>query len=121
MVSCNEKPKKEVVETTKIHDNFATLLDSYYEDRLKLNPIEATTAGDYRYNDIFTNNLSSEHITKTKTHFKNYKKEVSTFSDDDLTATEKLSKAILLWECAINLNEFNFNANHTPNRPNVVS
>ena len=111
LVSCKQETNQK--EST-IHQEFATLLDAYYEDGLKLNPIQATTAGDNRYNDVFTNPLSQEHIAKTKAHFNTYKEQVNAFTTDALTESEKLSKEILLWECDINLNEFNFNASLTP-------
>lgn len=111
LISCKQETKEK---ENSIHQEFSELLDSYYEDGLQLNPIQATTAGDNRYDDVFTNFLSEEHIAKTKSHFNSYKDKVNTFANDDLTESEKLSKAILLWECSINLNEFNFNANLTP-------
>ncbi|KQC31440.1 DUF885 domain-containing protein [Flagellimonas eckloniae] len=110
--SCKEKPKKE--ESATISANFSTLLDSYYEDGLKLNPITATLAGDHRYDDVFTNALSDEFEEKAKTHFESYKNKLAAFSDENLTESEQMSKAILDWECDINLNEFNFNADLTP-------
>lgn len=109
--SCVEgdKTKKE-----DVPESFATVLDNYYEDGLKLNPINATTAGDYRYNDVFTNLLSKEHTVSVKSHYNEYKKKITAFPDENLSKSEQLSKAILLWECDINLNEFNFNADLTP-------
>ena len=111
LLSCQEKSKKEHENSSK---DFTEILNQYYEDGLILNPINATTAGDYRYNDVFANSLSSEHLKKTESHYKKYKDKVIAFSNDVLTESEQLSKAILLWECDINLNELNFNANLTP-------
>ena len=74
LVSCKQETNQK--EST-IHQEFATLLDAYYEDGLKLNPILATTTGDDRYNDVFTNPLSQEHIAKTKAHFNSYKEKVN--------------------------------------------
>ncbi len=109
--SCKEKPKEN---TQNLSKEFALFLDNYHEDKLKLNPIDATNAGDHRYNDIFINNLSDEFITKSKNHYTSYKNQLATFPDNSLTKSEQLSKAILDWECTIKLNEFNFNANLTP-------
>ncbi|WP_298487767.1 DUF885 family protein [uncultured Maribacter sp.] len=109
--SCKEKPKRE---TKNLSEKFTQLLNNYYEDELILNPINATTAGDHRYNDIFVNNLSSEFINTSKTHYTHYKKQLNSFPNDSLTESEQLSKTILNWECDIKLNEFNFNANLTP-------
>lgn len=110
--SCKQEAKKE--ESPNLSEEFAAVLDSYYEDGLKLNPLNATTAGDHRYDDVFTNQLSDEHSSKVKAHFENYKKQLDNFPDEGLTESEQMSKAILTWECDINLNEFNHNANLTP-------
>ncbi|WP_420601609.1 DUF885 domain-containing protein [Flagellimonas sp.] len=110
--SCKQEPKKE--ESPNLSEEFAAVLDSYYEDGLKLNPINATTAGDHRYDDVFANQLSDEHIAKAKAHFEGYKNKLNEFPNESLTPSEQMSKAILTWQCDINLNEFNFNANLTP-------
>lgn len=110
--SCKQQPKKE--DSPNPSADFATLLDNYYEGGLKLNPLNATMAGDHRYNDVFANPLSDEFATKAKAHFENYKNKLASFPDESLTESEQMSKAILAWECDINLGEFNFNANLTP-------
>ena len=110
--SCKQEAKKE--ESPILSEEFAAVLDSYYEDGLKLNPINATAAGDHRYDDIFTNPLSDEHAAKARAHYENYKAQLANFPDESLTNSEQMSKAILAWECDINLNEFNHNANLTP-------
>ncbi|SHG16505.1 DUF885 domain-containing protein [Flagellimonas flava] len=112
LASCKQEAKKE--EIPSLSEEFAAVLDSYYEEDLKLNPINATTAGDHRYDDVFANSLSDEHIAKVKAHFENYKAQLANFPDEALTESEQLSKAILAWECDINLNEFNHKASLTP-------
>ncbi|WP_422348682.1 DUF885 domain-containing protein [Flagellimonas sp.] len=112
LLSCKQEAKKE--ESPNLSKEFAEVLNNYYEDGLKLNPINATTAGDHRYDDVFANALSDEHIAKVKAHFEGYKAKLDNFPDENLTKSEQMSKAILVWECDINLNEFNHNANLTP-------
>ncbi|NAY90295.1 DUF885 family protein [Muricauda sp. JGD-17] len=112
MNSCKEEIKKE--DPIQPNREFAALLDSYYEDGLKLNPVSATMAGDNRFNDEFPNFLSEEYEEKLKSHYENYKKELSKFPDDRLSASEQMSKSILEWQCNINLAEFNFNADLKP-------
>ncbi len=92
----------------KINSEFNSLLDNYYEDGLKLNPITATYTGDSRYNDQFPNFSSDEYSEKIKTHYTHYKNEISKFADADLSESEKMSKAILEWECDINLATHSF-------------
>jgi len=93
---------------------FNKMLDDYYEDGLKLNPINATMSGDNRYNDILPNPLSNEWINAAKAHFEKYKSMLSQFNDEDLSESEKMTKAILKWECGINLEGFDFNQDLRP-------
>ena len=46
--SCNSIPGKE---TVSANSGFSQLLDNYFEDRMKLFPLESTEIGDNRYND----------------------------------------------------------------------
>ncbi len=112
MASCKNEPKNE--ETPSKSAEFATVLDNYYEDGLKLNPLQATMAGDHRYDDSFPNMLSDVYKGESKAYYEGYKEKLSQFPDESLTESEQMSKAILLWECNINLDEFNFNADLTP-------
>ncbi len=88
--------------------NFNKVLENYYEEGLKLNPLNATFLGDDRYNDTFPNLLTDEYIASSKDHFSTFKKEAEKFEDSDLTETQKMSKDILLWECNINLEALSF-------------
>ncbi|KAB7531773.1 DUF885 family protein [Flagellimonas olearia] len=112
MASCKNEPKTE--ETPSKSAEFATVLDNYYEDGLKLNPLLATMAGDHRYDDSFPNMLSDVYQEESKAYYEGYKERLSQFPDESLTESEQMSKAILLWECNINLDEFNFKADLTP-------
>lgn len=112
MNSCKKESKKETV--PQPNAEFAALLDNYYEDGLRMNPISATLAGDHRYDAVFSNFLSDEYETESKALFEDYKKKLAEFPDESLTESERMSKAILEWECDINLDEFNYNADLTP-------
>ena len=39
----------------------AELLDEHFDKRLQLNPVSATSIGDYRYNDQYANSIGPEH------------------------------------------------------------
>ncbi len=112
MSACKQEDKKEEMPTHNAE--FEALLDNYYEDGLKLNPITATLAGDHRYDDSFPNLLSDAYQAEKKAYYETYKRKLSEFPDENLTESEQMSKAILAWECDINLDEFNFNADLTP-------
>jgi len=92
----------------KVSAKFDSILNNYYEDGLKLNPVSATTSGDMRYNDQFPNMLSLEYEDSLKNYYTKYREEAQAINDKDLNDTEKMSKDILLWECDINLAAMEF-------------
>ena len=88
---------------SKISTSFNQMLEEYYEEDLKLNPLKATMAGDNRYNNSFPNNLSDEHQAATKAFYTSFLNRLTQFKNEDLSESEQMSKAILKWECDINL------------------
>ena len=107
-IACEDekKPASDVAE--KSTQSFAEFLDSYYQKGLKLNPLNATFAGDNRYNDQFPNFLSDAHHEKMKAHYSTSKNALTNYSDTDLSESEQLSKAILNWDCDMNLRQMSF-------------
>ena len=93
---------------------FKKMLDNYYDEGLKLNPMNATYTGDTRYNHLFSNTLSEEHKAELKNYYSNYLKKLSEYKDAELTDSEKISKAVLKWDCEINLEELNFRTDLFP-------
>ncbi len=113
VMSCkNDVPEKET--TLNVSEQFNDMLEEYYEEGLQLNPLQATFAGDNRYNDQFPDPLADGTLAKFKEYFQKYKGKLASFNDEDLSESEQMTKAILSWECDINLNEFNFDSNLTP-------
>ncbi len=106
--SCKQQSAK------KENAELKTFLENYYQERLKLFPMEATLAGDDRYNNLLPNNLDDKYIAQVKAFFTKYKNELAKFDDSDLSENDKLSKAILTWECDINLDALGFNENLIP-------
>jgi len=104
----------EMNRTAETNKGFDKILESYYEDGLKLNPLNATSAGDNRFNDQMPNFLSDDYKNDLKAYYTNYKEKVNGFEDAELSESQQLSKAILNWECDINLEAFNFNEDLTP-------
>lgn len=100
-VSCKKEQKSELPPINK-------LFDSYYEASLKLNPLNATFAGDNRYNDLLPNNLTKSFKDEALAVFNNFKDSLNLYADEKLTDEEKMSKAILLWELDENIHSFDF-------------
>ena len=79
------------------------MLEDYYQDTLKLIPLNATFNGDHRYNDQFTNLISKEYRSSLRTHFSHYLEELTQYDDAALSSSEHMSKALLRWECDLGL------------------
>ncbi|WP_296314396.1 DUF885 domain-containing protein [Winogradskyella sp. UBA3174] len=99
--------------STTTSDSFSALLNDYYNENLMAHPLEATFMGDNTYNNVLPNVLDDNFIATEKAYLTRFKYEVNTFEDSDLTESQQLSKAVLNWECDINLSRLNFTA-YTP-------
>src|SRR4051812_46390921 len=82
---------------------FKAMLDSYYQERMKLFPLESTTSGDSIYNNLLPNNLTDNYSKQVKAFFDKYSTEAKKYADDNLSENDRLSKELLLWECDINI------------------
>ena len=93
----------EITTNPTMHNvGFITLLAHYYEDGLKLNPLNATFQGDYRYNDTIPNFLSTDYKKELKNYYTSYLEKLKKFEKAQLSENERMSFAILTWECKIN-------------------
>ncbi len=110
VTSCKDKINETDVDAPKEKENMAfnEILENYYQDNLKLNPVNATFSGDNRYDDQFPDFISDEYLEKLKTTYTSYKDKISAIEDSTLSSTQKMSKDVLLWECNINLETLNF-------------
>jgi uncharacterized protein (DUF885 family) len=88
--------------------NVAKLFADYYEERLKLYPMEATFAGDDRYNDQLPNNLTEEFRASERACFGKYAAEVRRLDRKRLSSEDQLSCDILQWECEAQLERLRF-------------
>jgi len=105
----NENTFDEEEERRAASATFDSILDSYYEDGLKLNPIAATTSGDMRYNDEFPDFLAPAYTDSLRNYYSRYRVLANQIDETRLSDTEKMSRDILLWECNINLDGLEYN------------
>ena len=93
---------------TSTQASFEPMLKKYYEQGLLLDPIKATTSGDNRYDDLYTNALSANHINKQKAYYTDYLKKVNSYDKASLTKEQQMSQEVLRWECERNLERLAF-------------
>ncbi|MEO9482294.1 MAG: DUF885 domain-containing protein [Ekhidna sp.] len=96
------------------NEAFATMLEDYYQDGLKLFPINATFQGDNRYNDLLRNDLTKSFNEELNAHFNGYLDKLKTFDREALLNEEQISYDILKWECDIALAEMQYHGGLLP-------
>lgn len=69
--------------------------ENYYQDRLKLFPLEATSIGDDRYNNILPNNGSAPYLKQLHDFYSKYKSELNKYRPESLNAEDRISWYIL--------------------------
>ncbi|WP_227698993.1 DUF885 domain-containing protein [Spirosoma radiotolerans] len=111
MIGCNSKKSEQ---TTTANTDFATVLDDYYEQRLKLFPIEATQQGDNRYNDQLPNDISQAFLGQTKAFYTNTLEKLNSFDREKLSDEDKISYDILKRELALQLEQYPFHQEEIP-------
>lgn len=116
MTACtqNATPEDQEQSSDETSAAFQQMLDEYYEEDLKLNPLKATMAGDDRYNNRFPNTLSDEYQAAVKAYYTKYLEQLAKYPDEELSESEQMSKAILKWECEISLDRLQFREDLQP-------
>jgi uncharacterized protein (DUF885 family) len=107
MMSCTSS-KKEENSAADAKSSLDSLLVKYHEDRFKLFPFEATSAGDNRYNDVFYNDITQEYRNKAKEFYSGYAEQLKAIDTAALVENDRMSYDILLRDCEINLEAFKF-------------
>ncbi|HTJ52360.1 MAG TPA: DUF885 domain-containing protein [Cyclobacteriaceae bacterium] len=110
LLACNS-PKKE---TSEVKKSFSDFLAAYYDERMQLYPLDATQAGDNRYNDLLQNDISESFRQKLKDFYTRYQTELNTFTKDSLTLQEQVSYDIFSREMTIRLKALTFHDNYIP-------
>jgi len=90
------------------------VFESYFQESLKLYPLNATSQGDKRYNDFLPNDLTDDFRNKEKIFYSSYKSQLNEIDNKDLNEDDILSKKVLLWECDTNLKRLTFKEQYTP-------
>ena len=92
----------------------AEVFANYYEDRLKLYPLEATLAGDNRYNDSLPNVLTDSWRDEARRFYQKYLEALASVDRAPLPPDDQMSYDILKWECDVNLAQLQFPTHWLP-------
>jgi uncharacterized protein (DUF885 family) len=105
--SNNQSSKKEI--SKPLHD----LFDQYWEQKMKLLPLESTAIGDTNYNDMMPVTISESYRDTLKQFYKRILNE-SEKIDFSLSDEDKISKELFEYELKINLEALKFPSHLMP-------
>ncbi|MDB5200400.1 MAG: hypothetical protein JWO92_2363 [Chitinophagaceae bacterium] len=89
--------------------SFNKMLDDYYEQRMKLYPLEATQNGDNRYNDQLPINITTAYKDTLKNFYTNYLAAVEKFDTSKLDTNDLISYKIFYREMKMQLEALDLN------------
>src|ERR1044072_7208536 len=111
LFACNTKQ-----ESMKKDDNkeLATLFANYYEERLQLFPLDATSTGDNRYNDKMYADFTDSYRAKLKEFWQRNADLLAKFDRESLNENDQISYDIFKREMEMNIEGLNFHDNYIP-------
>ncbi len=111
--ACKNEPKNDMEVNATANKAFDSLIENYYQEGLTLNPLSATFQGDERYNDTLPNFLSTKYKKQLQEYYTYYQNQLKDFTVNSLSEDQKMTKAVLKWECDMNLEGLEFE-DYTP-------
>lgn len=94
VASCSGSEQPPAQEPSSAEDTsaaLAALFEEYFERSLELNPVSATSIGDYRYNDRLANSIGADHIAATSALGNEFLTRLSEIDRDQLSGQDLLS------------------------------
>lgn len=92
----------------------SSLVDSYYEDQLKLNPVSATANGDNRYNDQMNIDFTDAHRAKIKALLEKTQTSLGAINRDKLDNNDQITFDILKRDIELGLEGLTYPDNLMP-------
>lgn len=81
--------------------------ESYYQERLALQPFLATSIGENRYNDVMVDFLSDGHLQRLKDFCTKYEELAGNYPTEDLDEQHQISLKLIAYSCRIFLEGLN--------------
>lgn len=113
-MACTNDPAASSAATGNDSAAINRMFANYWEDRMKLYPLEATTSGDYRYNHVFQNEVSVAFIQEAKNFYSRYLDSIRAFDRTKLNQNDQISFDIFKREMEIQLERFNYHEEWMP-------
>ncbi len=106
MAGCQNSRKQQPSEGNKM---LTDLLESYYDGRMQLYPLEATVNGDNRFNNLLPADFTDSYRAKLKDFFSKNHEAIKKISRDSLNENDKVSYDIFTYEMDVALQGLSLN------------
>ena len=118
-LACNQPSTKNqqassAGDDTALSKNFNAFLDDYYQQNLKLFPLNATQIGDERYDDLLYADFTDSYRAGVKNFDGEYLDKLSKYNRDQLNENDQLSYDILKYTLAMDSAGMKFHDNYFP-------
>ena len=101
-ISCNEsKPTDTQINSSSI--SIDSLFQAYYQFKLRINPIEATKAGENKYNDRVANYIATDYQEDLIANYTQFLEALEKIEPTTLSDAQRLSRKVMQWDCQIKL------------------
>ena len=114
LVSCGDKGLAGRNSGDRGSEDLRTLFDQYWEERMRLYPIEATQNGDNRYNDRLNIDISEPFRDTLRAFYGKYLAGVQKFDREGLEENDRISYDIFRREMEMQLEGLRYNEHFIP-------
>ena len=97
LISCSEKKQSQALRPVD------SLFREYYDFKKRINPIEATKAGYYEYNDQVANYISKPYQKDLIENYNRFLGEIGKYDSTQVTPSQWLSLGVMKWDCQLKL------------------
>jgi len=113
--ACNNQPMvADATTSAKGNEKLGQLFDQYWEERMRLFPIEATQNGDNRYNDRLSLDISEPFRDTLRAFYTNYLNGIQQFDRSKLAENDQISYDIFKREMEMQLEGLQLNEHLIP-------
>ena len=114
IAGCKEGEKSPATSNNRTGGELAAFFEKYYEERLQLFPLEATSIGDNRYNDTLPIDFTDSYRIKLNDFFERYNAGLRNFNRNDLSAPDQLNYDVFEYATRMDKRALAFIDNYTP-------
>ena len=106
LAGCKLMPKEP--STKEKAPSFSQFLNDYYEEKMRLSPLDATVNGDSRYNDRLVADFADGYRDTLKNFYTRFSEGLSKFDRGSLSENDGLSYGILRWKLNTRIEGFKY-------------